>query len=402
VKMAPLESPISIADCKPSALRGLRESLIRQGFTSPGLVSLLGLGQVSRLYPLEYRELPFYAQRLNENSTPLSVLARLLVLGLPENESAVLRVLGAENLPPLFDSGLCCREAGVVHANFTLLPFDGLLIATDRIFPNVDDHNRDRHLSSDNMVWRLDQTSWILARHLLQTPVKEALDLGCGSGLQTLLLSGRAKQALGVDINPRAVNLAKFNALLNGIENARFVCGDLYQPAAGRFGQIISNPPSAPGLVRAWNREGGVTGREVAEKIMDGLAGHLEAGGIYQGTLHLGYGREEDIPQWMKARLPQEAYSCLVLKHHQEEDSVKYALRESYQKSGPRDFAVFQRTFSLYQEGLKKAGIEKISFGLVAACRDGRGRPPEVVTADLVAGDPEELRGRLRQEFLIP
>lgn len=376
------------------ALRDFKDCLARMGFSPSGLVSLLGLKQESRLYPLEYRELPLYASKLEQAGTPLSAMARLLALGIPMDRLTAERALGPENLGLLCELGLCSIDGEITHANFTLLPFGDLLIATDRIFPNVDQHERDGSLSSDNLVWRLDQTSWIMARHLISQPAREALDLGCGSGLQALLLSGWAENVTGVDINPRAVGLAKFNALLNGIVNVQFIGGDLFQPVKGRrFGQIVSNPPSAPGLVRAWNREGGATGREVVESIMDGLGVHLETGGIFQTTLHLGYQTEDDIAKWLESRLPQEEYSCLVLKHRQEEEAADYSLREAYQKAGPRDYEIFQRTFRIYRDNLGRAGIERIAFGVVAARRGAVGGPLEVRPDDLQAGkSPDWLK----------
>ena len=387
-------NPLACDASHVPALRDFRDCLARMDFSPSGLVSLLKLKQESRLYPLEYRELPRYASILEQTATPLADTAQLLVLGLPVSRAAAERGLGPRNLGLLDELGLCSVDGETVHANFTLLPFGDLMIVTDRIFPNVDGNGRDESLSSDNLVWRLDQTSWIMARHLIRQPAREALDLGCGSGLQALLLSGWADNVTGVDINPRAVGLAKFNARLNGIGNVQFFGGNLFQPVNGRsFGQIISNPPSAPGQVRAWNREGGATGREVVESIIDGLGSHLETGGIFQSTLHLGYRNEEDIAKWLEARLPRDEYRCLVLKHRSEEEADDYCLREAYQKAGPRDYEIFRRTFGIYRDNLGRAGIERIAFGVVAARRATGGGPPEIRTDDLQVGkSPDWLK----------
>ncbi len=55
---------------------------------------------------------------------------------------------------------------------------------------------------------------------------KVILDLYCGAGTIGLSMSDKAKQIIGVEIVPQAVEDAKFNAAQNGIENARFICGD--------------------------------------------------------------------------------------------------------------------------------------------------------------------------------
>ena len=55
---------------------------------------------------------------------------------------------------------------------------------------------------------------------------KIILDLYCGAGTIGLSMAGRAKQIIGAEIVPEAVEDARFNAELNGIENAEFICAD--------------------------------------------------------------------------------------------------------------------------------------------------------------------------------
>lgn len=52
------------------------------------------------------------------------------------------------------------------------------------------------------------------------------VDLYCGTGTIGLAMARDAKQLIGVEIVPQAVENAIKNAELNGIENARFICGD--------------------------------------------------------------------------------------------------------------------------------------------------------------------------------
>ena len=55
---------------------------------------------------------------------------------------------------------------------------------------------------------------------------KNILDLYCGAGTIGLSMANKAKSIIGVEIIPEAIADAKFNAELNGIENAEFICGD--------------------------------------------------------------------------------------------------------------------------------------------------------------------------------
>ncbi|MBQ8028501.1 MAG: 23S rRNA (uracil(1939)-C(5))-methyltransferase RlmD [Clostridia bacterium] len=78
---------------------------------------------------------------------------------------------------------------------------------------------------------------------------KTVLDLYCGAGTIGLSMADSAKEIIGVEIIPQAVENAKENARLNNIENARFFCDDA-SGAAKRFAceglkpdVIILDPP---------------------------------------------------------------------------------------------------------------------------------------------------------------
>jgi SAM-dependent methyltransferase len=380
-----IERPVSCENIPQDQIEQLGLKLKGLGLTVGKVQELLGLESLSDLYPLEYRLLPLFVERLAENATPLNHLISLFILGLLGKRDVIERILGTADLELLCNLGLCSIDQMDIHANFTLLPFEDLLIATDKVFLNIDEYGMDQYLSSDNLVWRLDKTSYIMARGLVRTSCKSALDLGCGSGLQSLIMARSTEKVTGVDINPRAVNLAGFNALLNGITNVEFVCGDLYQPVGNdKFDRIISNPPSAPGLVKAWNREGGISGRELVEEIISGARERLEYGGICQTTLHLGYNEDKDILLWLEKYLPEKDFRNLIIRHTDEREAAEYALQEAYQKSGPRDYGTFARTYQIYRAGLKAAGIERVSFGLLSAKFKEGGQPPAIRTADLL------------------
>jgi 23S rRNA (uracil1939-C5)-methyltransferase len=57
------------------------------------------------------------------------------------------------------------------------------------------------------------------------------LDLYCGAGTIGLTMAERAKKLIGIEIIPQAVENARINAKLNGIDNAEFICADAPQGA---------------------------------------------------------------------------------------------------------------------------------------------------------------------------
>ncbi|PRY82380.1 class I SAM-dependent methyltransferase [Alkalibacterium olivapovliticus] len=101
-------------------------------------------------------------------------------------------------------------------------------------------------------------------------PNKRVLDVGCGYGPVGLSL-GKANPTLDIDmidVNERALELAKKNASLNGIDNVSIFVSSIYEQVKKEdYGVIISNPP-----IRA--------GKETVHKIIIDAKDHLVEGGI--------------------------------------------------------------------------------------------------------------------------
>jgi 23S rRNA (uracil1939-C5)-methyltransferase len=75
-------------------------------------------------------------------------------------------------------------------------------------------------------------------------------DLYCGTGTITCVAAQQAKQAIGVEIVPEAIDAAKRNAQLNALENTAFVVGDMrdvfnesFYRKHGKPDVIITDPP---------------------------------------------------------------------------------------------------------------------------------------------------------------
>lgn len=74
---------------------------------------------------------------------------------------------------------------------------------------------------------------------------KRLLDLYCGTGAIGLYLADRFPEVLGVEINPEAVENARANAALNGVENTRYLCGPVedHVGALGSGDVVVVDPP---------------------------------------------------------------------------------------------------------------------------------------------------------------
>lgn len=58
---------------------------------------------------------------------------------------------------------------------------------------------------------------------------KSVFDLYCGTGTISQVLALKAKKVLGIELVPEAVEAAKENAKLNGLENCSFIAGDVFE-----------------------------------------------------------------------------------------------------------------------------------------------------------------------------
>lgn len=112
----------------------------------------------------------------------------------------------------------------------------------------------------------VDYGSQVLLNTLDFEKGKTLLDLGCGYGpLGISLAKVQGVKPTMVDVNNRAIDLAKQNAQKNGVE-ADIFHSNIYEKVNGTFDYIISNPP-----IRA--------GKQVVLTIISESINYLKVGG---------------------------------------------------------------------------------------------------------------------------
>lgn len=112
--------------------------------------------------------------------------------------------------------------------------------------------NKDFSIYSDNGVFSKDRFDYGTRVLLNSVDIDElsgnVLDLGCGLGVVGIIL-GTFNKGINidmVDINERAIDLAKNNLVLNNIKANVFV-SDIYSNIDNKYDFIITNPPIRAG-----------------------------------------------------------------------------------------------------------------------------------------------------------
>lgn len=96
---------------------------------------------------------------------------------------------------------------------------------------------------------RVDFGTNVLLNALPEMKQKRIIDVGCGVGVIGLCLAKAYPDSFVtlIDINSRAVGLAKKNATVNKINNVEIFESDIYSKVEGTYDVIITNPPIRAG-----------------------------------------------------------------------------------------------------------------------------------------------------------
>lgn len=256
-------------------INGVRKVLETDDFNEKGILDHLNQEDSVRVNQKEFPRL----FQLTAGGSPLEALIRLFVMNVAVDRPSVQRALTPMTIESWVDIGLLRFEGeDSVHSNFRLIPSGPLWVAFD---PSHKDRNQE--IKPDH-VHGPGPSSIRLIHATLRRDVGQVLDMGTGCGIQGLLCASHSDRVISTDVNPRALNIAAFNAALNGIRNIEFRMGSLFEPVQeDRFDLIVVNPPFAISPEnRLVFRDGGMDGDGFVERIIREAPLLLNEGGFCQ------------------------------------------------------------------------------------------------------------------------
>jgi predicted nicotinamide N-methyase len=176
-------------------------------------------------------------------------------------------------------AALVAAQLFVVAGPVLSSPFRGHRIGPHILFSDPDVEEDEQDPLYLDPLWEAE----LLVRLMLPRRGRRALDVGCGCGVLTVALAGAYERVVAMDINPRAIEMSRLNAALNGVSNVDFVESDMYERLDGRFDRIVFNSPT--------NEEGEQfrdlleAGEGILERFFTGLPAHLAPDGLAEVNL---------------------------------------------------------------------------------------------------------------------
>lgn len=251
----------------------LRDLLTRVGYMDSSVLDTIGINDLPAIKGNNH---PLLLERTNTGS-PLHTLIRLFLMEMPVEKSILEKAVQPMTIESWEQAGLVHCRAKEVIAAVKLLPFQNLVVAFD-LTSIMQTPLR------ENYVMGIGSSTITLSNLTIRRQSRRTLDLGAGCGVHAFLAAPHSGHTVAVDINPRAVQLAQFNAKLNAITKIECLQGDFFEPVADqKFDLVVSNPPFVISPeTRFIYRDGGMEADSVTRRIVREVPRFLNKGGFCQ------------------------------------------------------------------------------------------------------------------------
>ncbi len=374
---------------EPGLVEALSSDLRGAGLSVGGVEELLGPLAAQALHRDEVLPaLRSLAAQADGGRGPLATLVRLFVLGRPVRRGDLGRALPAVGTDGALRLGLVTAagqdEQDEVRPLVDLRPYASADAAGEVewwLASDLGEAVTGTALRRDHVLG-VGGASTTLAQATIRTPVGRALDLGTGCGVQALHASRHSRAVVASDISARALDFARFNAALAGVD-LDLRAGSMLEPVAGeRFDLVVSNPPfvitprGADGDPVYEYRDGGRSGDELVRDLVTGVGAVLAPGGVAQllgnWEHRSGEGWAERVGGWLdESGLDGWVVQREVL------DAAEYA--EMWLRDGgtsrDRDAAAWERGLAAWLDDFARRGVDAVGLGMVVLRRPLAGAP---------------------------
>ena len=341
----------------------LKTVLDRHGFTGTGVVDAIGSPlAVGKSHMRD--DLPLYLRRVAA-PTPINTLIKLFVLDRSVDAARAAEAFSPLDLDDLRDLGLIEDGPRGVRATLRLSMHEGLILAHDA-------YDEEKKALRPDHVLDVNPTTMSLSYLTVRRRVARALEIGTGCGALALVASRHADHVVATDTNPRALNLASFNAAINGITNVEWRMGSLFDAVEGEtFDLIFCNPPYviSPDSQFIF-RDGGRRGDALCEEIVRRTPTYLNEGGFATVLINwaIRHGEEWDVPlrRWVDSN---GCDSWLMMSAAQ--DPTTYAAVWTRTRDRETYTAALERWINYFDE----LGLRAIGLGAVVLRKASQAAP---------------------------
>lgn len=137
------------------------------------------------------------------------------------------------------DINLIEKKNNEIFSKFNLYYFSGCFFFTDG----------SDYFGEDRVWYLLEDESLYFAKKINPYPGDSVLDIGTGSGILSIISKKMgAEKVVAIDINKRALDVARLNAYINDVKDIEFRQGSCYEPVRDneKFDLILCDPPFVP------------------------------------------------------------------------------------------------------------------------------------------------------------
>lgn len=331
--------------------------------------------------------------KLSETTSPENTFYTFFVLGKPVTKTQLSELLGAEiieeftanNFIEKVQQEIETTYSPKISINFYELSTSENKTETIHVISDIKRIATNQNLD-DEYVMNIGGASKSLAKTIIkekdfrkyfvgkQTHTPKALDIGCGSGIQALILAKLGYETYATDISEKALQYTKYNALINNVE-IKTIKGSLFEPIQElgiKFDLIVSNPPFVitAEKIRENNkytyRDGGMKHDELLMSFIKQVPEHLEEKGI---SIFLGNWEETYTPEtpqtWEQKFLniiPKNTDTWIIKRQTQKpEEYVKLWMDDAQNyKLNPTEY---ENQYSTWLQDFIDRKVTEISFG---------------------------------------